>query len=772
MTSLPSRPLEALADLQHRLANRLSELRRRVRWHLAVEGVAKLVAAAAGVLLVSFLLDWWLEPARWARAIVLALELAGLGVLAYRELVLPLRFRLSDLELTSALDRRHPGKLALTPRVASVLQLPSLLDREDDRPSPAMIEHAVRRSWTDLDGIDWAGRLDASHLIKWLAVLALAIILPLAVILPLHATFGTFAKRWLALSGVLYPRNTAVEVLDAADGVLMVPRGEPFTLRARVRDEASPFTRTAFADLELNDGTDIASPLQMFEPSEAGRAGDFRLDAAPLQHPATLWVRAGDAQTEAIQLIPQDRPRLAELSVTATHPALKEPIEHSFTRGEGELSLLPKSRVTLTVRGSVLLADVQLAQGSGTPAQPERVDEQTYRLTWVHEEPVQLRLELVSAGRAPLRSHPYPVAIGLRRDSPPRVTLQHRGVRPRITPQATIPFTASARDDFGVASMHLVLNAQRLDARERERFQAAEQEALAPPEPDQPEAPEAEAKPAPEPEARPGAAALAAVSAPPDAAPPEPESFAPVPLFGPTTPASQPFVEQTHTLDVQPLMLLPGDVLRVTAQATDERFLGAQTGVSRDDVFRIVSADDLFRDILTRQQGLRAQFRKARADADELLQDLRIARMPDRADEMLRRFRLIQRSVWSVHRGLEDSAVEMDLNRLAGGEASALMRRKILTPMTTLHDATMTVQRQSMENLTAPGGGEAVDIDDLITRQGLIVEEMDRILKAMAQWDSFIDVLNQLDEVIGLQTKARQKTENLQREQVENIFDD
>ena len=41
----------------------------------------------------------------------------------------------------------------------------------------------------------------------------------------------------------------------------------------------------------------------------------------------------------------------------------------------------------------------------------------------------------------------------------------------------------------------------------------------------------------------------------------------------------------------------------------------------------------------------------------------------------------------------------------------------------------------------------------------------------MAQWDSFIDVLNQLNEIIRLENQVQQGTTELKKRQTQGIFD-
>ena len=78
-----------------------------------------------------------------------------------------------------------------------------------------------------------------------------------------------------------------------------------------------------------------------------------------------------------------------------------------------------------------------------------------------------------------------------------------------------------------------------------------------------------------------------------------------------------------------------------------------------------------------------------------------------------------------------------------------------------------------MDGLT-PAAGGAPDGDKLravVDRQEQIIARMKTILKQMAQWDSFVDVLNQLDQIIKLETGVKDRSEKLQKKDIEGLFD-
>jgi hypothetical protein len=110
----------------------------------------------------------------------------------------------------------------------------------------------------------------------------------------------------------------------------------------------------------------------------------------------------------------------------------------------------------------------------------------------------------------------------------------------------------------------------------------------------------------------------------------------------------------------------------------------------------------------------------------------------------------------------------MRLNRLGGAETHEIIARTVIAPLERLHDDLMTRQRQGLESVRQPA---AETQEQLVGRQQEIVEAMSKVLKSMSQWDSFIDVVNQLTEVINLENLVRNKTEDLKKKQFDSIFD-
>jgi len=364
-------------------------------------------------------------------------------------------------------------------------------------------------------------------------------------------------------------------------------------------------------------------------------------------------------------------------------------------------------------------------------------DGKHFQAEWTHEKPANFRLTLHSAEHE-IHSHPRPVSIGVQPDRGPRLSFRYSGVRQRITADATIPFSIIARDDFGIRWVGMDSNLPLAETETKKKRNVTE-------------------------------AALDQVFGNPQADKKQQAvTKKEYPLYGPADPAVENVVEEEQRVSISELKLSPGAVVTFQSHAEDNCYTGVQKTSSRQLVFRVVKPEELFREILLRQQQLRSRLRKARDQAEQLRDQLQLAQSLDQAADWMRQHQLVRREVGQISHALNGSVEEMKLNQLGGEETYQLITQTVLKPLENLHDREMELQQQSLETLR----GDTPDpLEQIHTRQDEILKSMDQILNNMAQWDSFIDVVNQLNAVIKLEQLVKEKTEELKKKQVDSIFD-
>ncbi len=773
------------------MAARLNVVRRALLGHFLADGVARTLVVTVGLLLLSLGLDWWLDLSLTARLIYWGVVLGSAGAVLFWFVVRPWRLPLGPIDVAAALDQKRSG-VPLASQVASVLQL---VEGNPDQvgESAAMRDIAVRASSASLAQINFKAALNSRHLWTAAAVAVAALLVPAGIALAFPSTAQLWAQRWFAGSDRPWPRSTQLEVSGVRAGVLQVPRGEVFTLQVKVIDQKQP-TQTVHMRLRPTEGKTQTLTLEKFAE------GDFRLEMPPQQQTSRVEVWGGDGRAEPFRITPVDRPKIVSMTLKAQGPRDSAPKTYDFNNSASAVRLSPQTKAHFEFETNVECSTVKVETTSTSITGFQKQDALKHSVDWVHKEAVSLRIVLVSK-ESGLESHPQTVSIGELPDRAPRLSMRHSGVRLRVTPEATIPLTISVRDDFGVhsAAVHLTIPAlSAVKPVDEELPPATPKPDVKPdgenkdgekpadpakptdtPMPADPAKPEAAAPPAaetPKPVAETPAKtepAPAISDTPPLAAPPT--SQVDQVLYGPATPARETQVDKEHRVELSAMKLEPGQTLVITASAEDDCILGRQTTRSAPVVFRIVKSEELFREILLRQQQLRSRLQKARDQADELTTKIPFAVIAEDARTIARQHQVITREVGQVTQGLEATLVEMQLNKLGGEEAWDLISTIIIKPLRALGDTELPAQRQNLEALVlAPGEG----LDEIGVQQKKIVADLDIILKNMSQWDSFIDIVNQVDAVIKLETRVRQQTEALKKntepqrqKEVDKIFD-
>jgi hypothetical protein len=188
--------------------------------------------------------------------------------------------------------------------------------------------------------------------------------------------------------------------------------------------------------------------------------------------------------------------------------------------------------------------------------------------------------------------------------------------------------------------------------------------------------------------------------------------------------------------------------------------------------FRLVPPEELFREILQRQQGERIKFRKQIEEAQKIRDGIRVVADSRQAADLARRHRSFQRETLRIATAMTESLVEIKLNGLGSPESHALMEQHVLVPMKAMQDELVSPQIPALDTLfPAEGAADPANVLAAAEREEKIITRMNILLKQMAQWDSFVDVLNQLDAIIKLETDVKDQSEKIKKKEDRGIFD-
>jgi hypothetical protein len=737
-SAAPLPDVAALREEQRVLRAELDRLRKRLRLQLvlefAVDAVAVLVATAA--ILIFF--DWWFRFGHalrvilfWIGSIGILTFLTGRGTRRWQS------SRLDDLSLAMSLDRFRPGT---GQRIADVLQLPELLEEPRSTASPTMVRLAVRQACEALAASDWRTLWNRRRTSLHSAAIIAGLLVPIVFALRAPDAFRLSFARWLLGSNERWPQRTYLTVVGLDDRArLVAPRDERFTLEVR----------TDLAGIESQGGRWVvpgrgepmtlrkkpAAPqapraIHVRERTAEGRTRDavmiatgpnqFRFEFPPSSASSTFELTGGDDWLVPLKVERVDRPSLAGIQLRVKEPGATYNGFRTVDDARKHLVFLPDTQVDLRLSGNEPIAETRLNVHPGAAPGLTRVDERTFGAQWTLREATTLEI-LLTSGTTRLASKPAFLSLGLLKDREPRVTLRAVGVSGHVSPVATIPLTFAATDDIGLRALRLQLDRTTL-ADEKTEAKTKRQTISLP---------------------------LA-------------------------TEPGRPVLDHQvrHDVDLQIDSPPVGTILRFTGEADDQCVRGPQTGRSSVLQMQVVSPDELFYELLIRQRAERAKFIAALEAAEKQTPVLAGSATSNDFVKVMRVHHAGATHLDQIAGRIADTLQEMKLNQIGSPKSHRLLQEGVVDPIRALNAGTMTDLRTALQSLAGSGSRAGVDKATALRLHNEVVSKMKNILEQMSQWESFVDVVNQVAEVIKMQQKVLQATEKARESRTQGVFDE
>ncbi len=319
-----------------------------------------------------------------------------------------------------------------------------------------------------------------------------------------------------------------------------------------------------------------------------------------------------------------------------------------------------------------------------------------------------------------LTSKPTFLSMGLLKDREPRVILRAQGVGGHVTPVATIPLTMAATDDLGLARLRLQVERTVQDGDKAEPVTTKPTVAIP----------------------------LATDAAAGDPRPPGPPRRRP-----PGRPAARRRPPPPHRRGRGPL------------RQAEPRSGGRASSTSRSS-----RADELFYEILIRQRAERAKFVAAYDAAAKLKPTLAGTPTVEDFTGASRALHTGTRQLELIAGRISDSLAEMKLNQVGSPKSHRLLQDGVIDPILALNAG---AGERAPGDPAGPGRGleGAGGRREGPRRHGEVVARMKVILDQMSQWESFVDVVNQVAEVIKIQQNVLKATENARDSRTQEVFD-
>lgn len=439
------------------LVQTLQDIRRRVKLFSVAYGAGVVVAAAAGLLLATVLLDWLLNLPTPLRVIVV---LAALGVFVYalvHWVVRPLTARLTIGDVAGRLEHTFPQ---FDDRLRSTVDFV----REDGRYVPGS-DPMKRRVVAEAGAL--AANVDLGQVIVLKPVyyslaggFAALLVLTLLAVLA-GGDFLSIAANRLVGGSLRYPKSTQIAMLGTLPH--RVPVGMPVDVKMKLSKGSA---RKAVVEYRYDNGPWQKELMNLGPDGTFAAALDARL--RPDQNSGVLDIRvqAGDDELELPKVTLVPRLDVSRVEARVTPPPYAGQVVTAVNLTERPATMAVGSQVELRIEFNKPLQ----AAGNAQPVLlvPSKADQKAPRVEWkrdgdhvavAHFQAAESMRFTVRAtdvdGFENTAAQEYDLLV--REDAMPTVQIEEPRRSEDRTPEAAFPLRVVAEDDYGITSAQLVV---------------------------------------------------------------------------------------------------------------------------------------------------------------------------------------------------------------------------------------------------------------------------------------------------------------------------
>ena len=186
---------------------------------------------------------------------------------------------------------------------------------------------------------------------------------------------------------------------------------------------------------------------------------------------------------------------------------------------------------------------------------------------------------------------------------------------------------------------------------------------------------------------------------------------------------------------------------------------------------QVVAPNELYYEILIRQRAERAKFVAILDTTEKQTPLLAGTPTPDAYAGVMRGLHASSRQLELIAGRIVDTLQEMKLNQVGSPKAHRLLQEGVIDPIRALTAGPMNELRGMLQSLAGTGSRVNANPEAARRLHGQVVTGMKNILEQMSQWESFVDVVNQVAEVIKMQQNVLNAAEKARESRTQEVFD-
>lgn len=455
MTAIPQSTSARL--LSGRITDPLRRVAQRHWYVLAMVGVLKtltmsLLALLAAVMLLGYFDALWMP----LRIVIAAAAWATVLYSAVRFL----RPALRRWSLSRAAQHIESQSPALQERLSSAVELSSERDPAF-RGSDALIAHLVGQAEADASAVKPEQAVRTDRIFRW-SILLIPVLLAWLVIVSLPGTtrtaMGGLYRVLMPWKGTLPTLLTQV-VVQPGDVTLV--QGDPLDIAARVTFDSKPGNSGhAVVVRQFDNGQKLSDDM------DAAGAGDFRSHFEEVQQGFKYKVITDQGDSPFFTATVHPRPQIESIDVRCDYPAYTGLSSTVVSGRDGNIEAVVGTRVTITVHAAlpVVTDKSHIVIDEGTPDQLVLPLKQTadgkaaYQAQLIVNHSSQYKINLTNEFDLTNKDE-QPRSIVAQPDEVPTIVIRSPETEVRVRPDDTVPVKYEASDDFGVAKVEAILQA-------------------------------------------------------------------------------------------------------------------------------------------------------------------------------------------------------------------------------------------------------------------------------------------------------------------------
>ncbi|MBP5234214.1 MAG: hypothetical protein J6333_12525 [Planctomycetes bacterium] len=443
-----------LDKLERKLLAAGGERHRQVLW----EGVTALCGFALLGLFCFFLIDYLTRVPYYVRV---ALFAAGVvyGAWWFRKRFLARYREPYDAQSIALLVEKEQPEMES--RLISTLQfqhVPALAPGV----SADLVDGLVEQTFSD-----YAPTLDCSRIVnrQWVKKrggLLLGGVAVWALLLALAPAVGIAYFMRLVLPDSLadYPRDVHIVTIDTPP---LLPEGEEYAIRVKVRTESGKFPEIGFVDIDPK--ADGYERLRRDLTKAKDEEGVYEAKMPPLLCPARMRVVVGDDQRNDLELRPEKRPIIRSVTMKVEPPAYTgiAPDDPANSIDTGTALLASGSKCTVTVEPSKPLKSFTVLRHGTQETIPAKEKGGKYSFAITVTKPLAYTLAMTDTKGLEMKDAPL-YTIGVIADRAPMSRVTQPIGAAEMAPRSRLPFAFEVRDDYKVS--RVTVKYQKYDAKE------------------------------------------------------------------------------------------------------------------------------------------------------------------------------------------------------------------------------------------------------------------------------------------------------------------